>query len=117
MFSIEDFIIAVYCCVDDLLKDIIQDYPPPSRGFAPSLTDAEVITMEIVGEFQGIDTDKGIWEYFKRHWLGLFPHLKTRTTYVRQAGNLWMYKQELQKRLASSLGAFSDSIHLVDANQ
>lgn len=65
----EDFIIAVYCCVDDLLQEIIQEYPPRKRGLASSLTDAEVITMEIVGEFQGIDTDKGIWEYFYRHWL------------------------------------------------
>jgi hypothetical protein len=47
---IEDFIICTYCCVAELLvetemNDIRQ------RGFAPKLTDAELITMEIVGEF------------------------------------------------------------------
>ncbi|MDJ0520262.1 MAG: hypothetical protein QNJ74_29755 [Trichodesmium sp. MO_231.B1] len=80
------------------------------RGFAPSLTDAEVITMEIVGEFQGIDTDQGIWEYFKPHWFSLFPDIKSRTTYLPKAANLWMYKQELPKFLAWELGACSDSI-------
>ncbi|MBO1348832.1 MAG: IS982 family transposase [Hormoscilla sp. GUM202] len=110
----EELIVAVYCCVDDLLKNILKEHPPRQRGFAPSLTDAEVITMEIVGEFQGIDPDKGIWEYFKHHWLDLFPQLKTRTTFTRQAANLWMYKQESQKRLAWKLGGFSDPIHLID---
>lgn len=114
MLSMEEFIIAVYCCVDDFLKCIQEEYRPRRRGFGPSLTDAEVITMEIVGEFQSIDTDKGIWEYFKRHWFELFPNLKSRTTYARQAANLWMYKQFLQKRVASELGGFDDSIHLID---
>ena len=54
MLSIEDFIISVFCCVDDLLKEINQVYPPRSKGFAPQLSDSEVITMEIVGEYFGI---------------------------------------------------------------
>ena len=29
--------------------------------------------MEIVGESLGIATDKGIWDYFRRHWLEWFP--------------------------------------------
>ena len=34
-------------------------------GRIPNLTDSEVITMEVVGEFLGKDCDKAIWEYFK----------------------------------------------------
>jgi hypothetical protein len=37
------------------------------RTFEFSLSDSEVITMEIVAEFQGIDTDKVTWQYFRRH--------------------------------------------------
>ena len=44
-----DFIIYVYCCVEDTLSKIsIQKLR--TRGFAPKLTDAEVITMELVGD-------------------------------------------------------------------
>lgn len=51
MLSMEDFITTVFCCVDDLLKEVINGQPVRSRGFQPSLSDSEVITMEIVAEF------------------------------------------------------------------
>lgn len=114
MFSHEEFIIAVFCCVDDLFKEITQGRPIRSRGFAPSLTDSEVITMEIVAEYQGIDADQAIWQYFRRHWLAWFPALGSRSAFVRQAANLWQYKDRLQQHLAARLGAFADTIHLVD---
>ena len=114
MFSTEDFIIAVFCCVDDLWNQLTQGKKIRKGGFAPSVSDSEIITMEIVGEFLGIETDKGIWHYFRDNWGSLFPKLKTRSTFVRQAANLWQYKQELQQLLAINLGGLADSIHLVD---
>jgi len=71
--SVEDFIIYVYCCVEDTCRTIV-DQLLRSRGFMPKLSDAEVITMEIVGEFMGKDQDKGIWRYFRNHWHDWFPH-------------------------------------------
>ena len=114
MFSTEDFIIAVFCCVDDLWHLVTQGQKIRKGGFTPSLSHSEVITMEIVGEFLGIETDKGIWGYFLTHWLSLFPGIKSRTTFIRQASNLWCYKQHLQRLLAGKLGGFDDSIHLID---
>ncbi len=66
---IEDFIITVYCLVDNELKKIIDQHELRTRGFEPKLSDSEVITMDIVGEFLGKDTDTGIWRYFKEHQL------------------------------------------------
>lgn len=114
MFTIEEFIIAVFCCVDDLLKQVTQGQPIREKGFAPALADSEVLTMEIVAEYQGIDADQAMWHYFRRHWLGLFPKLRSRSAFVRQAANLWQYKAQLQQRLAAQLGAFADPVHLVD---
>jgi hypothetical protein len=51
-----DFIITVFCLIDDEYK--ILDKPLRKRGFKPALSDSEVMTMEVVGEFLGIDTDK-----------------------------------------------------------
>lgn len=114
MLSLENFIIAVFCMVDDALKLMTQGQRLRQRGFAPALTDSEVITLEIVGEFLGIDTDKGIWEYFRRHWQPLFPKLSSRTQFLRQAADLWACKLALQRGLAEDLGAFTETVHLVD---
>ena len=96
--DLNTFIVSVFCLVDDRLeaKRIRQ------RGPAPKLSDSEVITMEVVGEFLGIDTDKGLYEFFRRHYYAeWFPKLKElhRTTFARQAANLWKVKEFLWQRL------------------
>lgn len=111
---IEYFIITVYCCIEEILREITNVQPLRSKGFAPKLTDAEVLTMEVVGEFMGMDTDKGIWEYFHSHWLSYFPKLGSRCNFVRQAANLWKIKQVIQEKLAGYLGAFDEGIHMCD---
>lgn len=82
--------------MDDLLKEITQGQPIWQKGFTPTLADSEVMTMEIVAEYQGIDVDQSIWRYFRRDSLALFPGLGSRATFVRQAVNFWQYKERLQ---------------------
>jgi hypothetical protein len=53
----EDFIITVYVCIDDFMKQIGK---LRSRSPSPKLSDSEVLTMEIVEEFLGFDSDKAI---------------------------------------------------------
>jgi hypothetical protein len=49
---IEDFIIYRYCCIVDEYNALIKEPQMlRRRGYSPKLTDAEEITMEIVGEF------------------------------------------------------------------
>ena len=86
---LEDFIITVYCLVDETLKHLLGSQKLRHRGFKPRLSDSEVITMEVIAEFLGIDTDKGAWEYFFQHWLDWFPALGSRANYAKHAANLW----------------------------
>jgi hypothetical protein len=73
-----------------------------SRGPQPTLADSEVITIEVVGEFLGLDADRGLYRHFRRHHADAFPALARvcRTTFVRQAANLWRVKRTLQRHLA-----------------
>jgi hypothetical protein len=112
--SIEDFIIAVFCLIDDELKKMLNERKLRQRGPVPLLEDSEVITMEVVGEFLGIDCDKSIWEYFKNHWKHFFPKIPDRSNFVRQAANLHSIKHFLQEKIALELGSYSDSLHLID---
>lgn len=108
---IEDFIIFVFYCIDERVKKMGQFR---SRGFDPKLSDSEVISMEVVGEFLGFDTDKGVWEYFSREWRNWFPNLTSRSTFARQAANIWKLKQLLQKQLFSEIDDSLDCIRVVD---
>lgn len=112
--STEDFIITVYCLVDELIKKLKNGQKLRKRGFNPALSDGEMITMEVVAEFLSIDTDKGAWAYFSTHWRPLFPAIGSRSNFAKHAANLWAIKQLIQKLLATNLGAFSDSLHLSD---
>lgn len=111
---IEDFIITVFCYVVEYFQEVSKGQKLRTRGFRPKLDDTEVITMELVGEFMGMDCDKRIWEYFRSHWLHLFPHLSSRTAFVKQAANLWAIKQKMQERIAEELNAKNDMIHMID---
>ncbi len=112
--SLEDFIIAVFCIIDDELKKLLGNERFRQRGRKPKLIDSEVLTMEIVGEFLGKDCDTHIWAYFKSHWTHFFPHIPDRSNFMRQAANLHVVKRLLQERLASHLGTFADSLHMID---
>lgn len=97
--DLSTFIIAVFCLVDDRLKGV----RIRQRGPAPKLSDSEILTIEIVGEFLELDTDKAIFRYFRRHYCEWFPNLTQvhRTTFTRQAANLWKVKERLWQELLS----------------
>ena len=61
--------------------------------------------MELVGEFLGLDQDQAIFDHFRRYHRAEFPKLAEvdRTTFARQAANLWRVKQLLQQRLSRRL--------------
>jgi hypothetical protein len=111
---LEDFIITVFCLVSDLVKNTPELHNLRSRGFPPKLSDEEVMTIEIVGEFLGIDTDKGLWSYSKSHWLHLFPNIGARSTFAKHCANLWRTKQIIQVKVARLLNATNDKLHIAD---
>jgi hypothetical protein len=110
---LEDFIITVYCVVDENLKKSLKDKNIRKSGPSPSLTDSEVITMEIIGEYLSQKSDTAIWNYFKMHWLHFFPKIGHRTSFLRQCANLYHLKQIMQKHLSDQLCQDQD-IYLFD---
>jgi hypothetical protein len=104
--DLETFIGAMFVWIDDALTAWQQETGPlRARGPAPILADSEVLTMELVGEFLGIDQDRAILAYFQHHHQALFPRITQihRTTFTRQASNLWVAKEALWPRVVAEL--------------
>jgi len=110
----DDFIIAVFLVVCEHYKAIQKQYRLRRGGFTPALTDEEVITMEICGEYFKLACDKDIFAYFHTHYLHFFPKLTDRSSFVRQAANLWQVKAAIQKRLVCVSGQFNDPVQVID---
>jgi hypothetical protein len=92
---IDNFIIYVFIFVDNFIKTIGKIR---KSGPIPNLSDAEMITMEIVGEFLGQGRgDKTIFDYFFNHWHSWFPKLNCRYTFAKQSANLWKIKEQLYR--------------------
>ena len=114
--DLETLIIVVFCIADDFVRELCRERRLRQRGPAPTLADSEVLTIEIAGEFLGLDTDRGLHAYFRRHFGHLFPGLHTvhRTTLLRQAANLWAVKRALWQQLAA-MTRHDPAVTLIDS--
>ena len=110
----DTFIITVYCLVVEHYEHFTAQRPLRHGGFAPQLTDAEVITMEICGEYFKLPTDKDIFAYFRTHYRHFFPALSERTRFVRQTADLWQIKALIQQRLTQLSGQAADPVQAID---
>jgi len=99
--DLSTFMVEVFCLIDDWLSD----KKLRTRGPRPTLHDSEVLTMEVMGEFLGMDEDKAIYSYFRHHWSDWFPGIAQvhRTTFTRQAANLWAIKQALWQHILEQI--------------
>ena len=110
--DISTFLTIVFCIVDDFVKE----QKLRQRGPEPKLSDSEVLTMEIVGEFLSIDQEEALFIYFRRHWADCFPTLKqvNRSTFVRQAANLWKVKEALWQEILTWIER-DEQISIIDS--
>lgn len=110
--DLEDYIVHIFCEVDDFMRVFFPARSLRERGPLPELTDSEVLTIEIVGEKMGFETDKKIFKFFKKFYRTFFPKLRGRESFLRQAANLWQVKAVLWRRLT---GRYADTLHVVDS--
>jgi hypothetical protein len=109
-----DFIITVYCLVCDYYQIIKEQFKLRRGGFAPTLTDEEVMTIEICGEYFKLKTDQDIFDYFQAHYQQDFPQLRDRTLFLRQGANLWQVKAAIQRLLVIHSGQADDPVQAID---
>jgi transposase len=82
------YLISLYLSVEAIFRRHFGGVQLRSRGFTPALSDVEVITIELFGEFQGHGNDKSIWRYIGEHWLAWFPRLGSYKNFAKHCANL-----------------------------
>ena len=110
--NLNDFIVNVFCQTDDFIKNFFPERALRRRGPMPQMTDSEVLTMEIVGEILGFDTDKDIFGFFRDFYGHYFPTLTSRVSFVRHAANLCDVKKRLFEHIAQR---FTDVVCIIDS--
>jgi hypothetical protein len=95
--TLDDLLLTWFCLIDDGMQAIVGEERLRQRGPAPRVADSEVLAMELVGEYLGLNQDTAIFSYFQRHYLAAFPGLQGmhHITFVRQAANLYRVKERL----------------------
>jgi len=83
-------------------------------GFPPALTDEEVITLEICGAYFKLQSDKDLFDYFHSHYRHFFPYLKDRSSFVRQAADLWQVKAAIWRVLVRQSGQQHAPVQVID---
>jgi hypothetical protein len=110
----DSFIITVYCLVVENYAALARQFSIRRGGFAPALSDAEVITMEICGEYFKLPTDKDMFAYFRDHYRHFFPDLSDRPSFVRQAANLWRVKAAIWQMIVERSQQATTPVQVID---
>ncbi len=108
----DEYLIWLYLKVEDIFTEIVGDTRLRARGFAPSLSDIEVITIELFAEYQGHGNDKSIWRYMKQHWQSWFPALRSYKNFTKHCANLMIVKEKILTQLSTPKE--SDNFYIID---
>lgn len=115
--NLDDFIITCFCLIDEMLPTATKGERLRTRGPLPKLAHSEVVTIEVVGTYLGLSQDQEVFDYFRRHYAHFFPEMARvdRTTFVRQAANLWAVKERLWCLIRDCLLLYDPTVAIVDS--
>jgi hypothetical protein len=116
-WSMEEVFTIVYALVDDIYKKLFvtQAYFRRSPNAAPVFTDAEVITLALVQELAGYESQHAWWQYVAKNYRRLFPHLCDRTRYGRRLRQLRSALEQLRRQLLFLTGSDLSRLCVVDS--
>lgn len=115
--KLDDLFTAVYCVVEESYR-LLFGAPATlrrSNNGHPDFTDAEILTIALVGELQGEDSQRTWHGKVHKSWRFLFPRLCDRTRYGRRLRRLRGPLAQLQQHLCFLVGASQDRYQVVDS--
>ena len=108
----EDFCLYAYVIVDDIWKEIAPLFSRP--GPRPDCSDSELITIALVSECRGWDTETELRDYWEPY-LDLFPNFPERSRFNRRRRNLAQAINVIRRRLLKRLDLSRDRQCIIDS--
>jgi hypothetical protein len=82
MVDVDTFLTTLYVLVDDFCMLALS--PAPHPGPQAALSQSEVVTLALFGQWQGFGSERGFYRDAQRHLRAAFPALPAREQYNRQ---------------------------------
>jgi hypothetical protein len=109
--DLETFLTTLYVLVDNWYKAYIVVRKPHKGGPVPDMTDSEVLTLAIAGQWRiGVpwSSERGLVRYINAHCRDMFPTMLQRSAFNYRVRRLWGAFILLQQIVADELGSLDD---------
>jgi len=113
--TLEDLFSACFVIIDDLYQEVAPKEVRQRPGPAPSLSDAEVITIAVVGELFGMEVEARWHALVCQQYQHLFPGLNERSRFNRRRRDLWQVSNRLRRSLVGALTDPQDPWRILDS--
>jgi len=98
--NLKDFISSVYIIISDLYAKVAPtEIKERKNRRMLKLSDEEIITLAIVGELMGVDSETAWYNFCVKNFLDLFPTFCDRTRFNRILRNLQAVINEIRKEI------------------
>jgi len=116
--DLETFFTTVYVLVDDWYKTHIAPYKPKRPGVKPRMSDSEVLSVAIAGQWQvGVPwrSERGLVRYMRAHGIGMFPTMLNKSEFNARVRDLWGAFVQMQQVVADLLKSPEDAYVCADS--
>jgi hypothetical protein len=114
--DLDTLAVALYVTVDDLLKAHLEQTPArPKVGFTPGITDAEIITLAVMGALLGFDSERHFIRHARKHLRSWFPVIPDQSGYGKRLRTLTATMRWLITMLATMTSVYTDDVWVVDS--
>ena len=111
--DLDTFLVTVYTAVDTRYQQDIAAMLPPRPGPAPQMSDSEVLTLLLVGQWRG-SSERALLRWARQHLRAYFPVILSQSAFNRRVRQLGPIVTQLMLALADVLEAAASPYQIVD---
>ena len=114
--EIETLAVALYVKVDDFVKDHPELAPArPEAGIPPTVSDAELIVMSVMGALLGYYSERKWLRRAKKDYLGMFPRQIGQSGYNKRLRKMPFLFMSVIRMLGMDTSLWTDDVWVVDS--